>query len=236
MLFSVEKSVFGCFPGMKIVCVAARGFGEAVNGEAVSRLLAEGWKTAGEVAAAHGNPQSHPYVLPWVEHMKEAGAPRKKFPSSIEGPAEARRKGRRAFPHPARRGFLQRRLPLLPRPGPVDLTSTSLKTGLVLRFSRDGDRFQALDSDTEEAIPAGEISYADGDIIVTRHFVWKQSKHALINPGTRNIVFVSEIPGELPEETTGIVAAKITDGLRECFGVEAAAQIVDEDNSSVEIA
>ena len=42
MLFSVEKSVFGCFPGMKIVCVAARGVGEAVNGEAVSRLLAEG--------------------------------------------------------------------------------------------------------------------------------------------------------------------------------------------------
>ena len=71
---------------------------------------------------------------------------------------------------------------------------------------------------------------------MTRHFVWKQSKHALINPGTRNIVFVSEIPGELPEETTGIVAGKITDGLRECFGVEAAAQIVDEDNSSVEIA
>lgn len=235
MLFSVEKSVFGCFPGMKIVCVAARGVGEAVNGEAVSRLLAEGWKTAGEAAAAHGNPQSHPYVLPWVEHMKEAGAPRKKFPSSIEALLKRAGKGGEPFRiQPAVDFYNAVSLSCLVPAGGFDIDQ--LENGLVLRFSRDGDRFQALDSDTEEAIPAGEISYADGDIIVTRHFVWKQSKHALINPGTRNIVFVSEIPGELPEETTGIVAGKITDGLRECFGVEAAAQIVDEDNSSVEIA
>ena len=60
MLFSVEKSVFGCFPGMKIVCVAARGVGEAVNGGGVSRLVAGGWETAGAAGAAHGTPQAHP--------------------------------------------------------------------------------------------------------------------------------------------------------------------------------
>ena len=49
-----------------------------------------------------------------------------------------------------------------------------MEEGLSLRLSREDDRFMALDEEEEINVPAGEVSYADGNQIVTRQFVWKQ--------------------------------------------------------------
>ena len=221
---------------MKIVCVTARDIdGAAVNPQAIDALLTAGWQSAGQAAAQYGNAQSHPNVLPWVEHMKAAGAPRKKFPSSIEALLKRAGKGGEPFRLlPAVDFYNAISLAYLVPAGGFDIDA--LANGLELRLSREGDTFQALDSEAEEAVPPGEICYADGSSVVTRHFVWKQSKHALLTPQSRNIFFVSEIPGELPQGSAEAVEKAFVEGLKECFNISARAQIADAESTSVEIA
>jgi hypothetical protein len=66
-----------------------------------------------------------------------------------------------------------------------------------LRLSRLGDRFHALDEDNAVDVPPGEVSYAVGNEVLTRHFVWRQSRRGLIGPGTTDAILVSEILGIL---------------------------------------
>lgn len=110
-----------------------------------------------------------------------------------------------------------------------------LESDLLLRLSVEGDTFAALDKDEEISIPSGEVSYADGHNIITRHFVWKQAKHALLTDRSSHVLFVSEILGELPEKVLSSVKADLIGGLRECFGITAECRIVDENNPSIDI-
>ena len=73
-----------------------KGIGTSSDKTAVERVLLEGWENAAKAASAYGNPQSYPNIIPWVERMKAMGAPRKKFPSSIE--AMVRRAGKGGEP------------------------------------------------------------------------------------------------------------------------------------------
>lgn len=103
---------------------------------------------------------------------------------------------------------------------------------LELRFSREGDTFTALDSSEEIAVPAGEVSYASGSRIVTRHFVYKQAKQGILTENSRNVLFVSEILGELPAGAAEKVARALEEGLKECFGAETRAAVLDSDHRS----
>lgn len=110
-----------------------------------------------------------------------------------------------------------------------------MQEGLSLRLSREGDWFMALDEEKEINVPAGEVSYADGNQIVTRQFVWKQAKHLLLNEHTKNVFFVSEILGDLPYETADNVAKALVNGLWKCFDISTAAHILDERNTHLAI-
>ena len=93
----------------------------------------------------------------------------------------------------------------------------------------------ALDEEKEINVPAGEVSYADGNQIVTRQFVWKQAKHLLLNEHTKNVFFVSEILGDLPYETADNVAKAMVNGLWKCFDISTTAHILDESNTHLAI-
>ena len=231
MNFVIEKEIFDYFPGMKIIAVEARGVGEG-DAEKISALLNEGWKIAGEAAVLNGNAQSHPYIKPWGDRMKEVGAPRKQFPSSIEAMVRRAGKGGQPFSISPLVDFYNAiSLKYIVPAGAFDIDD--MNGDLELRFSKDGDTFTALDSDENAPVPAGEVSYADGDKIITRHFVYKQSKHALLKKDSKNIIFVSEILGELPAETADTVAKALTDGIRDCFGIDTTAVILNADKLSM---
>lgn len=96
MKFIVKEEIFRSFPGMRIITAVGKGIGASSDETAVERVLLEGWENAAKAASAYGNPQSYPNIIPWVERMKAMGAPRKKFPSSIE--AMVRRAGKGGEP------------------------------------------------------------------------------------------------------------------------------------------
>ncbi len=72
---------------------------------------------------------------------------------------------------------------------------------VTLRFTRPGDKFKALDQEEFEDLPGGEAAYvsdnAAGNVVLTRHINWKQSKEGLITAQTANVVFMAEILGDI---------------------------------------
>ena len=234
MNFSVEAKIFEYFPGMRLVAAAAYGLHLPEDRGPVAADLDEAWAMAAAAASAYGNPQSHPNIKPWGERMKKAGAPRKDFPCSIE--ALTRRAGKGGRPltiHPFVDFYNAVSLRHLVPAGGFDIDA--LREGLALRLSRPGDTFAALDGGESVAVPAGEVSYADGGVIITRHFVWKQSRHAIITPESKNIFFVSEILGELPPETAQNVCDSLSEGLVRFFRTEVRTDILDAGRRSMEI-
>lgn len=234
MYFEIEKNVFEYFPNMRVVTVLAKGFDGTVHEEKINEYLDDGWKTAAACSTEFGNPQSHPNIKPWGERMKNIGVSRKKYPSSVE--ALVRRAGKNE--NPVRINLIVDfynaiSLKYLVPAGAYDIEQ--LNDNIKLRFSKEGDTFQALDSDEVIDIPEGEISYADGSIIITRHFIWKQSKHMLLTPQSKDILFVSEILGELPENTAFDVGQGISRGLRECFEIDSKVKILDVNDNKVEL-
>ena len=55
---------------------------------------------------------------------------------------------------------------------------------LELKLTRRGDTFQALDKSEPVAVPNGEMAYVTGQTVLTRHFVWRQSRAGIITPET----------------------------------------------------
>ena len=70
------------------------------------------------------------------------------------------------------------------------------------------------------------------ELVLTRHFVWRQARTGLITPATRSVVLLSEIPGEVGEDVARQVVAVLVAGLRDHFGAAPSAAIVDADSAS----
>jgi DNA/RNA-binding domain of Phe-tRNA-synthetase-like protein len=91
---------------------------------------------------------------------------------------------------------------------------------LELRLTRAGDVFHPLDGSAPESVGEGEVAYASGAEILTRYFVHKQSRKALLD--------------DSPSDGGGVANAVLEDfarGLQRHFGAEPATFIVEEDSS-----
>ena len=104
---------------------------------------------------------------------------------------------------------------------------------LELRLTREGDTFTALGEQTTICVPAGEIAYADGQTILTRHFVWRQAQTGLITPFTHSVFLVSEILDEVGQDVAEAVLTDLQTGIQSSFHVPAHAYLLDESNSAV---
>ena len=109
--------------------------------------------------------------------------------------------------------------------GGFDLAA--LQGPLELRLTRQGDWFLALDASEPEEVPSGEVAYADGSTILTRHFVWRQARTGLIGRETRDIILISEVLGDLEDGVAEAVLRDFQDGLKDCFGVDSRAFLLD---------
>jgi DNA/RNA-binding domain of Phe-tRNA-synthetase-like protein len=232
--FTIDEKTFAYFPAMKLAVVIVRDVNNQFNRPEVWTELKQSWISAGKAAAEYGNPQSHLRIKPWVEHFKALGVSRKEFPSSIE--ALVRRAGKGGEPmsiNPLVDFYNSVSLKYLVPAGGFDLDQ--LDNGLELRFSRTGDEFQALDDPTVSPVPEGEISYADGSRILTRHFIWRQSKIGLILPTSKNVLLVSEIPGELEGSICEDVLAALAEGIQKHFQIAPSSYIMSANKLVVTI-
>ena len=106
-----------------------------------------------------------------------------------------------------------------------------LGDALELRLTREGDTFRPLDRTSAERVEPGEVAYASGNEVLTRHFVWKQSHVGLLSESTGTVLLVCEVLGEVEESADGLAQAVLEDlceGLRRHFGAEPVSFLVEE--------
>jgi DNA/RNA-binding domain of Phe-tRNA-synthetase-like protein len=231
MQFNVHPEIFERFAGLNLAVVVAHGIDNEAEQPGVEEKWRKVWAEA-EKAAVYGNAQSHPGVKPWREHFTAMGVSGKQFPSSIEAVLRRALKGGEPFQiNPLVDFYNTVSLEHVVPAGGFDLAQ--IEGPLELRLSRSGDTFMALDEDKPQAVPAGEVAYADGQTILTRHFVWRQASTALIVPATRSVVLVSEVLGELGREVAEQVQSALHGGLETYFHARPISFIVDAHNSTI---
>ncbi len=225
MRFSVTPELFAAFPNMQIIAVLAVG----VENSTARPGLTNEWQNVWEKAAAaqaYGNSQSHPRVSPWRSAFQRLRFSGKKFPSSIEALLRRALKGGSPFSiNPMVDFYNTVSLKHVVPAGGFDVAA--LGEHLELRLTVDGDHFQALDDQQQSDVPAGEVAYASGNAVLTRHFVWRQARRGLITNGTEAALLVSEVLGEIGEEVVSAVQAEILSGLELYFGVRGQARRLD---------
>jgi DNA/RNA-binding domain of Phe-tRNA-synthetase-like protein len=221
-VFRIAPEVFARIPGLSVVAVVAHGLACADPG-----AVARSWRAAwARVHAAYGyeNAQSHPHVAAWRLAMRGIGASHKEYPTSVE--ALVRRALKQPEPFsvvPFVDFYNAVSLDHVVPAGAYDLES--LGGDLELRETRAGDTFHALAAAAPEPLPPGEVAYATGSDVVTRHLVWRQSHRGAIVPGTQAAILLTEIlPGQaaLAEPVTEAYVA----GARALFGATVRAALL----------
>jgi DNA/RNA-binding domain of Phe-tRNA-synthetase-like protein len=236
MRFVVASEVFELFPGLKLPVAVAEGIHPTPDAPGIETVWRQSWEEAARTASDYESPQSHPRVAPWREAMTAMGVSGRKFPSSIEALL------RRAF----KGGEPPRINPLVDFYNAVSLRHVvpaggfdleDIDGALELRLTRQKDTFQPLDGSSEVGVEPGEVAYASGNEILTRYFVWKQSRKGLLDESTRLLFLVSEVLGEV-ESDSGVANAVLedfADGLRRYFNSEPAIFLVGEEDPEISL-
>lgn len=96
--------------------------------------------------------------------------------------------------------------------------ATAIDGTLELRRTRNGDTFQALNSDDAVAVEPREVAYAWQHHVLTRYFVWRQSAQALLTRETTEAIIVVELLPEVDQLSTDLFVKELAEGLQRHFG------------------
>jgi DNA/RNA-binding domain of Phe-tRNA-synthetase-like protein len=232
MRFVVVPEIFELFPGLELPVAVAEDVSPSADMAEVEHLWRQSWEDAARSASDYDNPQSHPRVAAWRTAMGGMGISGRKFPSSIESLL------RRAF----KGGDPPRINPLVDFYNAVSLRHVVPAGGfdlqeidetLELRLTRAGDTFHPLDGSAPESVGEGEVAYASGAEILTRHFVYKQSRQALLGDSTTSLFLVSEVLGEVGRGVANAVLEDFARGIQRHFDAEPATFIVEEGSPEI---
>jgi DNA/RNA-binding domain of Phe-tRNA-synthetase-like protein len=224
-VLDVAPEIFDRIPGLSIVVAYAPGVDNRRERHSVQEDWIAAWTAAGDWAAAFPNPQSHPHVKAWGERLKAAGISRKAFPPSVEAVLRRAMKGGEPFfINPLVDFYNAVALRHVVPAGAFDLDHVG---DAMLRTTREGDTFQALDAASPVAVPPGEVAYAAGSTILTRQLMWRQSQAGLVTPATTRVLIMSELLPEHPATLVDDVAESFREGFRRHFQVEAVVSRLD---------
>ena len=229
--FRVAGEVFAKLPGLRVVSLVTRDIGSG-DRAAIDAEWTAAWAAVHD-GFGYENAQSHPRIAQWRVAMRGIGAPHKEFPTSVESLVRRAIKGPAPFRvHPVVDFYNAVSLRHVVPAGAFDLAG--LSGDLELRVTREGDLFGALDAEDDEAVPPGEIAYATGSTILTRHLVWRQSRRAAIGSGTRDALFVSELLGG-QEDLAPSIEGALVEGLRVLFDASVSAAVLSAERPVMEL-
>ncbi len=216
---TVAPEIFDRLPGLTIVVAWATGLDNDGDNPTVDEEWASSWASAGLWADGLPNPQSHPHVKAWGDRLKAAGVSRKDFPPSVEAVLRrAMKRGPRFSINPLVDFYNAVALRHVVPAGAFDVGP--LPEDVVLRTSRVGDTFWALDAKAPVPVPEGELAYAAGSTVLTRQLMWRQSQAGLVTPATTSVLFMSELLPEHPADLADRVADGFQEGFQRHFGVD----------------
>jgi DNA/RNA-binding domain of Phe-tRNA-synthetase-like protein len=187
LFYKIHDEVFKKFPGFVRGVILAY---DVTNGKSPDELLnllrieEESLRKKLPIE----NVAEHPYLKTWREAFRSMGVKPSEFRPSIEALV---RRVLHNDPLPSINtlvdiGNLISLRYLVPAGGhAIDC----LTQDIALRPATGEEEFVALGSDVMEHPVPGEIIFAEGNVVLTRRWVWRQSKHTLTLPETRALEF-----------------------------------------------
>jgi DNA/RNA-binding domain of Phe-tRNA-synthetase-like protein len=214
--FCIHPVVAERFPGLRVVAVTAAGVHNGPPDERSQAWLDEA-AVAAQALHPTGRAADHPHVAAWRAAYSSFGSKPSRYPSSVEALTARVLKG----------GALPA-VDLL-----VDLSNAvSVRFGLplggedvahvagreILQVAGGGEPFLERGTDEAEAVPAGEIVWADDEGVTCRRWNWRQCARTAITLETTDVAFVLErLPG-LDLDVQDEAAAALAAGLAELGG------------------
>jgi DNA/RNA-binding domain of Phe-tRNA-synthetase-like protein len=184
---AIAPEVFALFPEYRRGLVIAHGVTNGPSSPELTGLLREA-EASVRARLGDGDVTAHPRIASWREAFRALGIKPKDFRSSVEAMA--------------RRALKDQQLPsinalvdignLLSLRHLVPMGGHSIDhaaDGYVLRRAAGTERFVPFGTDQEEHPDPGEIIYAEGDIVLTRRWSWRQANHSLTLPETTAIQY-----------------------------------------------
>ena len=232
--YRVDESVFARFPDYVRGVVVAR---DVKNGETPADLVARLREAEASLRSrlSLDTVADLPAISSWREAFRSFGASPSKFRPSIEALVRRALRGE-DLPSISKLvdiGTIVSLRFLAPVGGHA---LDDVRADLELRTATGNESFIAFGSDELEQPSPGEIIFAEGDVVLTRRWTWRQAKHTIVADTTRFIEFnVDGLPPTSREEVEK--ACQETAGLvQELCGGSTSFSILSRDNPSMIIA
>lgn len=231
--YSVDARIFEDFPGyLRGVVVAA----DVTNGESPGELVAL-LRDAEDALRSQVSVEcvaEHPRIASWREAFRSFGARPSDFRSSIEAMA---RRVLRGHELPSINALVDiGNIVSLRHIMPVGGHDFGVMRGdIALRFAAGTEDFLAIGSDEAEHPEPGEVVFVEGDTVLTRRWVWRQSVHTAATLDTTHVeINVDGMPPVTADDV--MLACNELAGLVKRFcGGEAKIELLSEDSPVIHL-
>ena len=223
--------MFDVLPDICIAAVITRGIDNRSDTTRINDLLAAEIDSLRERMDGC-DAREHPAIIPYRDAFRHLGVNPNKYPNSIEALARRVLKGSD-----------------LPRINPVvDIyTAISLKYLVAMgahdleratddfevRLSRTGDTFMPIGSSEIERLAPGELVYATGDIIHTRHWIWRQSELGKIDLDCGTIIFPIDGFAGINDDAVMAARDELATLIQDFFKVDTTVGFLDRQHSQL---
>jgi DNA/RNA-binding domain of Phe-tRNA-synthetase-like protein len=184
---SIHKSVFEQFPGYVRGVVIIEGVKNGPSSPALlEKLRAE--EAVVRTSLDIGGLAAHACIASWREAYRSFGAKPSKFRPSMEALIRRVLRGEelRSISALVDIGTVISLRHLVPSGGhAIDVVNGDIE----LRPAHGGEIFVPFGSDQTENPEAGEIIFAEGDVVLTRRWTWRQARHTLLQMSTCAVEF-----------------------------------------------
>jgi DNA/RNA-binding domain of Phe-tRNA-synthetase-like protein len=203
LTYSISKQIFEKYPGYCRCVVLAF---DVRNGRSPERLIQRLREAEASIRKQTTIERiaEHPRVKSWRDAYKAFGAKPSEYRSSVEAMA---RRALRNEPLPSINALVDiGNMISLQHLVPVGGHSMDdLTQDIALRFATGEETFCPFGSNESESPLPGEVIFAEGNIVLTRRWTWRQANHTLTLPETPSIeVNIDRLPPVELEELHAI--------------------------------
>lgn len=233
-LFEIGAEVFESLPALCVGLVYAEGFDNSRPIPLAERALDEAIADAEERLTGM-KASEDPRVQPYRAAFHALGMSPSRYPSSnialLRRVAKGKGLGRiNALVDLGNAVSIAHGLPL-----GVHVMSSPASV-LELRMSREGDVFVPLGSnEADPTLAPGELVYAEGSLVQTRRWTWRQSENGKTGPETTSALI--PIDGFVDRNLDGVCAARddLAGLIAEAFGCRVATGLASAEHPRVEL-
>jgi DNA/RNA-binding domain of Phe-tRNA-synthetase-like protein len=191
MIFSIEDRLFELFPGLTVGVLVARVDNTRYGDDVLESSLA-----LVRAAFDSHNIEEHPNITAWQEAFAKAGMSDGLYESSVES-LLVRALKRGVFPrvNPLVDLCVSASLEFLVPVGSHDIST--LEGDICLGFAKGHEPFTPMEGGEDEVAAKGEVIYRDDRSVLTRGWVWRQSRKGRVSADSRTVFMPIDIMGGL---------------------------------------